>query len=573
MSLSLKMWRTRVMNRRNFMISTLKAGISISLAGGIVPKRLIPTPHRFDIIIRNGQVVDGITDTAFKADVGIIGDRIEALGKLDPDLTKALIDATGKIISPGFIDIHSHTDFELLINPKAESKIRQGVTTELSGNCGGSTFPHKKTLTQYEKSIKKTLDMEFTWTDLKGYHDLMAKRGTTVNHATLVGQGTVRQHVMGSERRAPTPDEMKTMKKLVVEAMEQGAFGISTGLEYTPDRFSSTEEIIELCTTVAKYSGFYATHTRSEDTQLLEAVGEALHIAQSAELPLQISHLKAAGRCNYFKIPMVLDLIERTRHRGLEVTADRYPYTAFATSLSIMFPIWALDGGEKKFMERLKDRDLRAKMKEETLVKVRGNNSWESMLIQSVNNRENAHLVGKYILEAAENARLDPYEFACDLLISEGGDLSIIGFGMGEKNTSLILKHPLVMLGSDGVALAPYGKLGEGIPHPRNYGSFPRFLGKYVREEKLLPLPEAIKKMTSMPAKKLGLKKRGILAKGSYADIVVFNPETVADLATYTEPAQYSEGIDTVIVNGIIVIDKGKHSGELPGKILHRTKG
>jgi len=353
--------------------------------------------------------------------------------------------------------------------------------------------------------------------------------------------------------------------------MEQGAFGISTGLEYTPDRFSSTEEVIELCRITSKYGGFYATHTRSEDTQLLEAVGEAIHIAQAAELPLQISHLKAAGQSNYFKIPMVLDLIERARDRGLEVTADRYPYTAFATSLSIMFPIWALDGGQEKFMERLKDRDLRTKMKEDTLIKVRGNNSWESMLIQSVNNKENKHLVGRYILEAAENAQQDPYEFACDLLISEGGDLSVIGFGMGEENTSLILKHPLVMLGSDGVALATYGKLSEGIPHPRNYGAFPRFLGKYVREEKLLPLPEAIKKMTSMPAKKLGLKKRGILAKGFYADIVVFDPDTVTDLATYTEPSQYSKGIDTVIVNGTVVIDRGKHSGALPGKVLHRT--
>jgi N-acyl-D-amino-acid deacylase len=560
------------MKRRDFLKTTFKAGISLRLAGGLAPPHLFPTLHRFDIIIRNGHVLDGVSDRAFKADLGIIGDRLEELGKLDPDSAKVVIDATDKIVSPGFIDIHSHTDFELLINPKAESKIRQGVTTELSGNCGGSAFPHKQTLTQYEKAIKKTLGIDFSWTDLKGYQNLMEKSGTAVNHATLIGQGTVRHHVMGSERRAPTSDEMKEMKKLVAEAMEQGAFGISTGLEYTPDRFSTTEEIIEICRIAAKYGGFYATHTRSEDTQLLEAVGEALHIAQTADLPLQISHLKAAGRSNYFKIPMVLDLMERARERGLAVTADRYPYTAFATSLSIMFPIWALDGGQKSFVKRLKDRDLRARMKDETLVKVKGNNSWESMLIQSITKEENKHLVGKYILDAAENARQDPYEFACDLLISENGDLSIIGFGMGEENTSLILKHPLVMLGSDGVALAPYGKLSEEIPHPRNYGSFPRFLGKYVREEKLLPLPEAIKKMTSMPAEKLGLEKRGKLTKGSYADIVVFDPETVADRATYTEPAQYSVGIDTVLVNGTVVFDRGKHSGELPGKVLHKAK-
>lgn len=559
------------MRRREFIKNTLKAGVSLGLVGGFSPLRVSPTPHRFDIIIKNGSVLDGISDSAIKADLGVVGDRIEVLGNLEPNSAKTVIDATDKIVSPGFIDIHSHTDLELLINPKAESKIRQGVTTELSGNCGGSMFPHKKTLTQYEKAIKKNLGIDFSWTDLEGYHDLMEKRGTAVNHATLVGQGTVRQHVLGSDRRAPTSDEMNTMKSLVAEAMEQGALGISTGLEYTPDRFSYTEEIIELCRIVSKFDGFYATHTRSEDTELLEAVGEAIHISEKAELPLQISHLKAAGRVNYYKIPMVLDLIEGARKRGLDATADRYPYTAFATSLSIMFPIWALDGGQKRFVERLKDKDLRAKMKEETLVKAKGNNSWESMLIQSVNNESNRPLVGKYLLEAAENAHKDPYEFVCELLISEGGDLSIIGFGMSEENTALILKHPLVMLGSDGVALAPYGKLGEGIPHPRNYGSFPRFLGKYVREEKLLPLPEAIKKMTSMPAKKMGLIKRGTLSKGCFADIVIFDPNTVADLATYTEPAQYSKGIDTVIVNGTVVIDRGKHSGELPGKILHKT--
>ncbi len=545
--------------------------IFLGLSGKIATPRISPTPHRFDIVIANGQVLNGISDAVIRADVGIVGDHIEAMDKINPALAKTVIDATGRTISPGFIDIHSHTDFELFINPKAESKIRQGVTTELSGNCGGSTFPHKQELTQYEKALKKTLDMDFSWKDLKGYHELMEKRGTAVNHATLVGQGTVRQYIMGSERRPPTLDEMKAMKRLVEEAMEQGAFGISTGLEYTPDRFSSTEEIIELCTITAKYDGFYATHMRSEDTELLEAVGEALHIAQSAGLPLQISHLKAAGRSNYFKIPMVLDLMERAREKGLDVTADRYPYTAFATSLSIMFPIWALDGGDKKFVERLKDRDLRAKMKEDTLVKVKGNNSWENMLIQSVDNKENKHLVGQYLQEAAELVQKDPYEFACDLLISEGGDLSIIGFGMGEQNTSTILKHPLVMLCSDGVALAPYGKLGEGVPHPRNYGSFPRFLGKYVRDEKLLPLADAIKKMTSMPAQRMGLKKRGLISKGAYADIVIFDPETVADLATYTTPAQYPKGIDTVIVNGKVVIDKGVHSGELPGKVLHRT--
>lgn len=558
------------MNRRSFLKTTVKAGAALGLSNSLFGKQVYAAPAQYDIVIKNGQVIDGSKDQAFQADIGIVSDRIEEIGPIGTGRAKMIIDAQGKIVCPGFIDIHSHTDFELLINPKAESKIRQGVTTELSGNCGSSTFPHKKELTEYEQAIKNEMDIDFVWTDLKGYHSLMAERGTAVNHATLVGYGTVRMHVMGTARRRPSHGETDAIINFVKEAMDQGAFGLSTGLEYIPDRFSRTDELIEICKIVAQYGGFYATHMRSEDVQLMEAVAEAIHIAEQGGLPLQISHLKAAGRSNYYKIPQVFDLIERARERGVDVTADRYPYRAYATTLSIMFPMWALDGGWIKFAERLKDKDLRKKMKEETLAKVEGSNSWESMLINSVKNPSNKSLVGKRILKAAEDEGKDPYEFACDLLISEEGTLSIIGFGMGEKNTSLVLKHPLVMLCSDGVALAPYGKLSEGIPHPRNYGTFPRFLGKYVREENLLPLPSAIKKMTSMSAQRLGLTKRGSLKEGNFADIVIFDKDSVVDQATYTEPEQYPNGIEYVLVNGKLVIDRGAHTGELAGKVLHR---
>ncbi|MBN1222770.1 MAG: D-aminoacylase [Candidatus Aminicenantes bacterium] len=557
------------MNRRTFLKTSAKAGLAIGMTGGILRSYSEAGPQSFDILIKNGRMIDGIKDEAFSSDLGIISDRIAAIGQLSATQAKIVIDARNKIVCPGFIDIHSHTDFELFVNPKAESKIRQGITTELSGNCGGSMFPLKKDLTEYEKAIKDAMGIECSWTDLKGYHELMAKQGTAVNHATLVGHGTIRMHVLGSDRRRPNSNEMKAMKKLAAEAMEQGAFGISTGLEYAPDRFTATEDLIEVCKTVALYDGFYATHMRSEDTQLMEAVAEALHIAEQAGLPLQISHLKVAGRRNYYKMNKVFDLIENAEADGLDVTADRYPYTAYATTLNIMFPMWALDGGSDEFVRRLKNKDLRQKMREEALEKVEGNNSWENMLITSVNKPDNKPLVGKYIREAAEQAGQDPYEFACDLLISEGGELSIIGFGMDDQNTSLVLKHPLVMLCSDGVALAPYGKLSEGIPHPRNYGAFPRFLGKYVREEKLLPLAEAIKKMTSMPAQRLGLKERGTLKKGNYADIVVFDAATVKDRATFTQPELYPQGIDYVLVNGTVVIKSGEHTGELPGKILN----
>ncbi|MFC2164844.1 amidohydrolase family protein [Acidobacteriota bacterium] len=558
------------MNRRSFLKSTAKAGVALGLSPSFFSRRVFATPAQFDVVIKNGQIIDGNKDQAFQADIGIVSDRIAALGQIDSGKAKVVIDAQGRIVCPGFIDIHSHTDFELLINPKAESKIRQGVTTELSGNCGSSTFPHKKELNKYEQTIKKQMGIDFVWTDLKGYHALMAEQGTAVNHATLVGYGTVRMHVMGTARRSPSLEETNTIIKFVKEAMEQGAFGLSTGLEYVPDRFSRTEDLIEICKIVALYGGFYATHVRSEDVQLMEAVAEAIHIAEQGGLPLQISHLKVAGRSNYYKIPKVFDLIERAREKGLDITADRYPYRAYATTLSIIFPMWALDGGWGKFAERLKDKDLRKKMREEMTEIIEESNFWESMLINSVKNKKNAPLVGKRISEAAEGIGQDPYEFACDLLISEEGTLSIIGFGMGEENTSAVLKHPLVMLCSDGVALAPYGKLSEGIPHPRNYGSFPRFLGKYVREQNLLPLPLAIKKMTSMPARRLGLAKRGCLKKGNFADIVIFDKNTVIDQATYTEPEQYPIGIEYVLVNGKLVIDRGKHTGELAGKVLHR---
>ncbi|MFQ5721838.1 MAG: amidohydrolase family protein [Candidatus Aminicenantales bacterium] len=555
-------------SRRQFLKFSAQTGVILGLASGLGEKALFSQTKRFDLVIKNGQIIDGIKDKGYKADLGIIGDRIAAIGNLSQSNSKAFIEAEGKVVTPGFIDIHSHTDLELLINPKAESKVRQGVTTELSGNCGSSVFPRKKGLTGYEKKLKEKLNLEINWTDLEGYHSFLQKRGLAINHATLVGQGTVRRLVLGNEQRHPSAKEMDIMKNMIAEAMAQGAFGLSTGLEYPPGRFSTSSEIIELCRVAAKFGGFYATHMRSEDTMLMEALAEAIHIADQSGLPLQISHLKVCGRANYYKIPLAIDLIERAKTRGMSINADRYPYTAYNTSLSIMFPDWALAGGSEAFVQRLKDKELRQKMKAETLKKVIGNNSWESMLIQEVNNQENKPLVGKYISQAAQEKNKDPYEFSCDLLISEGGDVSIIGFGMSEKNTALVLKHPLVMLCSDGVALAPYGFLSQGIPHPRNYGTFPRFLRLYVREKKLLSLPEAIKKMTSMPAAKMGLTKRGVIKKGNFADVVVFDPMAIADLATYTKPQQYPKGIDYVIINGQVVIDHNTHTGQLPGKTL-----
>ena len=555
--------------RRQFIKSTAQAGVLLGIVGSGTWERSSTSGVVFDLFIKNGMVVDGIAEKSYPADVGIIGERIEVVGNLQKAQAKTVVDAMGHIVSPGFIDIHSHTDMEILINPKAESKIRQGVTTELSGNCGGSAFPLKRALSEEEKRLRDRYKLEIDWVDLEGYHTRLAKQGMAVNHATLLGQGTLRRYVMEQERREPTAKEMEQMKGFVAETMEQGAFGLSTGLEYTPSGFATAPEVIELCQVAARYGGFYATHIRSEDNQLMEAVGEAIFIAQSGEIPLQISHLKASGRINWWKMPMVIDLIERAQQRGLLVNADRYPYTAYSTGLSIFFPQWSLEGGAKRFVERLKDRELREKMRDETIESVIGNNSWESILIVEVNTEGNRPLEGKYVSEAAAERKQDPYEFTCDLLVEEDGDVSIVGFGMSDDNTERVLKHPLVMLCSDGSALAPYGPLSRGMPHPRNYGAFPLFLQVYVREKKLLSLPEAIKKMTSMPAAKMGLQDRGSIKKGNFADLVIFDCVTISDRATYTEPKQYPTGIDYVIVNGKIVVDHGQHSGELPGKVLH----
>ncbi len=556
-----------LINRRDFLKSSAQAGLFLSLGAGGAMGPITTTSY--DIIIRNGLVVDGLTDKPFRADIGIAGDRIRTIGPLASAEARTVLDAAGKVVAPGFIDIHAHTDaYELLLNPKGESKIRQGVTTEISGNCGGSSFPLPEEVSDREKRHSERSGLTRDWFDLEGYYARLKRTGLAFNYATLVGQGMIRELVLGDAARKPGAEELERMKGLVTRAMEQGALGISTGLEYSPSGFASTEEVIALCRAAAAFGGFYATHVRSEDSRVVEAVAEAIHIAEAAKLPLEISHFKVCGTTYWWKLPKLFDLVDRAKQRGLDVNADRYPYTAYNTGLSVFYPNWVLDGGSEAFVKRLQDPGERLKMKEETFEKLEGT-PWENILLVDMREEANKSLVGKTIGQAASEAHQDPYEFSCDLLIKEGGNVSIIGFGMDEEGTEEVLKHPLVMLCSDGSSLAPTGPLGGGMPHPRNYGTFPRLLGRYVRERKIMSLPEAIKKMTSMPAAKVGLKDRGAIRTGNWADLVVFDPATIADKATYTEPEQYPVGIDYVLVNGKVVIDHGAHSGALAGKLLY----
>jgi len=552
-------------SRRDFIKVSARTGLLAAVAGpGILRSA---SPGDYDLVIRNGTLVDGTGTDPFPADIGIRGERIAFIGRIGNVRGRKVIDAANRVVSPGFIDIHSHSDFELLINPKAESKIRQGVTTELVGNCGSSAFPLKQPLEEEDKRMAEKHGILVDWTDLAGYRKALSREGMALNLAALVGQGTLRRLVVGEERRPPTPGELERMQELVARAMEQGAFGLSTGLEYTPGGFAEADEIISLCRVVASYGGFYATHMRSEDKAVVEAVAEAVHIAEAAGLPLQISHFKAVGRPNWWKLPMMIDLVERAAERGLDVAADRYPYIAYSTGLTILFPKEALDGGMACFLERLRDQKTRESLKAPTLEKVEGY-GWDNILITSVNREKNRPLVGKNLREAADQAGKNPYTFLCDLLLDEGQDVSHVGFGMSEENTDRVLAHPLVMLGSDGSSLAPYGPLSEGKPHPRNYGAFPRLLGTYVRERKVLSLSEAVRKVTSMPAARMGLEERGKLAEGFFADIVVFDPGTISDRATFTHPHQYPAGIDYVLVNGTVVVEGDTHTGWLPGKFL-----
>jgi N-acyl-D-amino-acid deacylase len=558
---------TKGLSRRDFLKRTAWAGAALSAVGTRVWSDTYSSPYGFDLLIRNGMVIDGVQDKGYEADIGIIGERIKAVGKIGKRKAKTVLDASGKVVSPGFIDIHSHSDLEPFLNPKGESKIRQGVTTELNGNCGFSAFPFNPALQDEGGELAEQLKMTIDWTDLSGYYARLNENKFAINHATLLGHGTLRTSIMGFEKREPSSKEMEQMKQLAAEAMQQGAFGLSTGLEYYPGSIASPEEVIEICKVIAEYGGIYATHIRSEDQKVIESVAEAIYIAEKAKIPLQISHFKVGGTTNWWKMPYMIDLVEKAQKRGVNIAADRYPYTAYGTGLNIFFPPWALGGGLNDFVERLKDKEMRQRIKGETLEKFKGY-PWESIVIADATHDENRAFIGQNFQQIAAEKNMDPYDLLCDLLITEGGNMSHFGFAMSDENTDTVLKLPWVMLCSDGSALAPHGPLGEGVPHPRNYGSFPRFLGLYVREKKLVTLNEAIKKMTSMPASKMGLRNRGMIKEGLSADLVVFDPSVVADKATYTEPERYPVGIDYVIVNGQLVVDHEKHTGALPGKTL-----
>jgi len=561
------------MKRRDF----LKRSGGITVAGGLAGASLLvkgcAAGKDYDLLIKGGMVFDGSGTPGREIDVAVKDDRIAAMGAaLDPARAVEVIDAKGMAVAPGFIDPHTHTDVQLLVNPKAESKIRQGVTTEIGGNCGGSWYPVPED--EFEKdreSLKERYGLDLTWRDIHGFFDRLERSGSAVNFATLLGNGTLRSYVMGPYDRPAAEDELERMKRVVREYMEAGAVGLSSGLEYAPSSFADTGELIELCREVSRYGGVYATHMRSEADELLEAVEEAVTVAREAGASLQISHFKACYRRNWDKLDAAFSMVEEAERELGRVLCDRYPYHAYSTGLSMFFPMWAREGKTEDFISRLKDESLDEKLRAYVKSKEEQLGSWENVLISSVRTDRNRHVVGKRVLEAAKEAGKSCYEFIRDLIIEEENRVSMIGFAMSEENLKRVLAHPLVVVGSDGNSLAPYGPLGEGNPHPRSYGTFPRVLGKFVREEKIMPLETAVRKMSGLTADKFRLAGRGYIREGYFADIVVFDPDTVIDRATWTNPHAYPEGIGYVIVNGRIVVREGEHTGALPGRILRHS--
>jgi N-acyl-D-amino-acid deacylase len=524
-----------------------------------------------DTLIRGGTVIDGTGEPARRADVAIAGDRIEAIARLPDARAARVIDAAGHVVAPGFIDMHSHADFVLPGLPTADSLVHQGFTLAVAGNCGTSPAPfapaHRQDIIDAAGLTVPALS--WNWTTFRSYLDGLIHQGVSINVAPLVGHGTVRFLVMGAGNAPPTADQLRTMATEVRHAIDDGAIGLSTGLIYAPGMFADTDELVALARAAAAAGGFYASHIRGEGETLLPAIAEAIEVGRRAAVPVEVSHLKAAGRANWPKMARAIELIEAARAEGLDVTADMYPYPAGSTGLSVLLPPWAHAGGREPLLARLADPADRARIRAELagagMARAGG---WDGILIAGCPARPEYE--GRTLAHIAAELGLPPEEAVLAILGESNGDAEVVLFMMSEENIALGLQRPWVMIGSDGEGRAAEGPYGAGKPHPRNYGTCPRFLGHYVRDQGLLPLPEAIRKMTSLPAAKLGLRDRGRLAPGARADVVVFDPTVIADTATFAAPHRYPRGIPWVLVNGEPVIAGGRHTGRRPGRVLAR---
>ena len=532
------------------------------------------TPQEYDIIIRNGTLYDGSGSVPFQGDLAIQGDTIAAVGSLGEAQGRTEIEAEGLAVAPGFINMLSWATESLIEDGRSQSGIRQGVTLEVFGE-GSSMGPLNESMK--EEMLKQQGDIKFDipWTTLSEYLQHLVDKGVSPNVASFVGATTIREHVIGYDDRPPSPDELDQMRSLVREAMEQGALGVGSSLIYAPASFASTEELTELAKVAAEYGGMYISHLRSEGDRLLEAVDELITIARSAGIHAEIYHLKAAGKTNWHKLQSVIDKVEAAQAEGLQITADMYNYTAGKTGLDAAMPLWVQEGGHDAWVTRLKDPSVRRRVRQamsapgadwENLYLAAG--SADNLLLVEFRNDSLKPLTGKTLAEVAQMRGKSPEDTAMDLVIEDDSRVGTVYFLMSEENVEKKIALPWVSFASDAGSIATEGVFLKSNPHPRAYGNFARLLGKYVREERIVPLEEAIRRMTSLPASNLKLKSRGSLEVGFYADVVIFDPAEIQDHANYENPHQYSTGVIHVFVNGQQVLKNGEHTGATPGRVL-----
>lgn len=528
----------------------------------------------YDVLILNGKIVDGTGNAWFYGDVGIMGDKIVDVGHLAGKTGEKTIDAEGMVVSPGFIDMLGWSGMGVLVDGRAMSKISQGITTEIIGE-GFSVAPANENVMKERADWHARYGVDDVWTSLKEYFDVLEDRGSAINVASFVGATTVRICVVGYDDREPTEAEMERMKVLVREAMEQGALGVGTSLIYAPAAYATTQELIELTKVAAEYGGMYVSHIRDEgdDGRQVAAIYEAADIAKAADCPVEIWHLKVAGRRNWGMMPDVVRLIAQFRSEGIDMTADVYPYIASSNDLDASLPTWAHDGGRDSLMHRLADPVSRERMKEEMMRSYGGAGTpFEDIMISSVRNDSLKRYEGRRIVEVALEWKKNPYDALFDFLLEDSSRSGKITFSMSEPDLRMAMAQPWTSFCTDASLKALDGPFSDGKPHPRAYGSMARVLGTYVRDARILSLEDAVRKMTSQPAQRVGLRGRGLLKPGFYADVVVFDPTTVSDKATFIDPHQYSVGVEHVLVNGRPVWEKGDFAGNYPGRGLRRGK-
>ncbi|MBA3638054.1 MAG: D-aminoacylase [Acidobacteria bacterium] len=532
-------------------------------------------PPMFDVIIRGGTVYDGTGAPGRRLDVGIRGDRIAAVGDLTSSNAARLVDATGLAVAPGFINMLSWATESLLVDGRSQGDIRQGVTLEIFGE-GSSMGPLNEAMKKRAYEQMGDIKYDITWTSLAEYLRELQRRGVSTNVASYVGATTIREHVVGLEDRKPTPEQLDETRALVRKEMEAGALGIGSSLIYAPAFYASTEELIELCKVAAEYRGKYISHMRSEGNRLLEAVDELIRISREAKIPAEIYHLKAAGQANWSKMDQVIAKVEAARKEGLKITADMYTYTAGATGLDAAMPPWVLDGGYDQAYKRLADPAVRPKIAAAIRT---GGSDWENLYVAAgspdrvilveFKNEKLKHLTGKTLADAAKLRGEDPVDTIMNLVLEDRSRVGTVYFMMSEDNLRKQIALPWVSFGSDAGSMSPEPPFTKSSAHPRAYGNFSRLLGRYVRDEKVIPLEEAIRKLTGLPATNLELDRRGFLREGMYADVTVFDPQAIIDRATFEKPHQFATGMRHVFVNGGHVLENGEHTGAKPGRVVH----